>query len=167
MQYRLVYEDSDGYCKIVVPDPKFQQIRENTDQAVLRLRNAAIPDVVEFFAVLPEFIPDDLTFRDAWKKGDIHEPIKIDFHKAIAIHRQRLKEAALRKIEQLEEEYPAAVKRDNKAEQVAIRRTQEALKKFHEANLTHCKTIEDLKYAIPRELRDVWSAYEPIASKGF
>jgi len=165
MQYRLVYEGPDGICKIVVPDEKFQQIRENTDQAILRLRNAAIPDVVEFLAVKPDLIPEDLTFREAWKKGDIHEPIKIDFQKAVAIHRQRLKEAALRKIEQLEQEYPAAVKRDNKAEQVAIRRTQEALKKFHEANLTHCKTIHDLKYAIPRELRDVWSLYDPIASK--
>lgn len=166
MQYRLVYEDHDGDCRIVVPDPKFQHIRENTDDAILRLRNAAIPDVVEFLAVKPDLIPEDLTFRESWQKGTKNEPIKIRWDKALLIHRERLKEASKRKIEALDKDHEKALERSDLPAQVGIRRTQKILETLHETwNLTHCKTVEDIKHSIPRELHDVWPYYDPIPPK--
>lgn len=165
MNFRLIYEDENGYCKIIVPSASFQQPKESDEAAIGRLYAIAIPGVVEFFVCVDERLPQDLTFRDAWRKGTVSEPIKIDFQKALEMHRSRLKEACEKKIKQLNEQLERALENDNLPEQVAIRGTKKILRSIHEMNLTHCKTIEDIKYSIPRELHDIWSYYDPIPPK--
>lgn len=159
MKYRLIYETEDGYCRIVISDSLFQQEGESDESAMGRLYAKAIPGVIEFIATTHDRIPTDLTFRDAWKKGDKYEPIKIDFEKAISIHRKRLQEACQRKIAQLDDEFKLAVSKSNLPQQVAIRRTQEILQTLHHMNMTHCKTIQDIKFCVPKELHDVWGFY--------
>lgn len=160
MNRRLLYTDDTGYLRIVVPSVKFQQPRESESEALARLAAGYLPDVSEFIVCRLEDILTDLTFRDAWIKGDVHEPIRIDFPKAISIHRKRLQKAAEKKVQQLEEEIKVAVERKNLPEQVALIATQKILKTIHEADLTHCKTIDDLKKSVPKELKDVWEYYE-------
>jgi len=159
MKYRLLYENAEGRLQIVVPDPKFQQPREDDATCVARLYANALPGITEFIVCLPEDIPQDTTFREAWKKGDKYEPIKVDFIKAISIHRKRLQEACERKIKQLDADLERAKLKSNLPEQVAIKRTQEILATLHEMNLTHCKKIDDIKNAVPKELYDVWNYY--------
>lgn len=166
MEWRLVYEDLRGYCRIVVPNDKYRQPKETEENALGRLFLQAIPGVIEFLACKEDKIPQDLTFRDAWKKGDIHEPIKIDFTKAVEIHRERLKEAASQKIFDLSVDLEIALKGNNLPLQVSLRRTSQILTTIHEMNMTHCKTITDVKYCIPRELHDVWNFYVPTRSAG-
>lgn len=157
MDYRIIYDDADGRCRIVTPDDKFQQVTETSESALARLYEVALPGVVEFLVCTPDKIPQDKTFRDAWKKGDKNEPIKVDFDKAISIHRERLQAACERKIAQLNQELEIALENDNLPQQVAIRRTKKILRTLQNANLTHCKTVEDIKNSIPNELKDVWS----------
>ena len=165
MKKRLIYEDQNGYCRIVTPNPDFQQPKESSEASIARLYALAIPSVVEFIACDEESIPQDLTFRDAWRKGTVGEPIKIDFGKAEEIHRARIRVAAEKKIEQLNGQLEKALENDNLPEQVAIRGTKKILRSIHAMNLTHCKSIEDLKYAIPRELHDVWEFYPPLKNR--
>ncbi len=167
MKWRLVYEDLHGYCRVVVPNDKYRQPKETEEDALARLYLQSIAGVIEFIACDASKIPTDLAFRDAWKKGDLLEPIKIDFTKAVEIHRERIKEAAAKKIHQLEEDLIEAKKGSNLPLQVAIKRTCEILVNLHEVmNMTHCKSIADVKFCIPKELHDVWHFYEPIRSTG-
>lgn len=159
MKHVLIYEDQDGQCRIVIPNHKFRQDWEDETNAIARLHEIAIPGVVEFIACDPELIPQDLSFREAWKKGTIQEPIQVIFEKALDIHRKRLSEASQSKIEQLTTQLAIAQEKDDLPQSVAIRRTIHILRTIHEMNLTHCKTIEDIKYSIPQELFDVWFWY--------
>ena len=159
MNYRIIYEDETGYCRIIFPHERFKQNWETEQSALARLYQAALPGICEFIACDPDKIPQDTTFRDAWEKGNAKEPIRINFEKAIQIHRQRLEEAANLKIEQLNKELELAIEKDNLPQQVAINRTKNILRTIHEMNLTHCKNVEDIKQSVPAELRDVWKAY--------
>ncbi len=163
MEWRLIYEDWNGYCRIVVPNDKYRQPKESEEEAIARLYYQGICGTVLFIACKEKDLPRDLTFRDAWKQGDIHEPIKVDFSKALEIHRQRIKEAAKKKIAQLSQDLEVAIKNKNLPLQVAIRKTCEILETIHEMNMTHCKTLAHIKYCIPKELHDVWTFYDPVA----
>lgn len=161
MKHVLIYEDENGYCRIVVPDHRFRQDWETEQNAIARLHEVAIPRVVEFLACSSDDVPKDQTFRDAWKKGTTEEPIKVDFQKALQIHRKRLSKASQSKIEELKHQYDLSIEKDDLPLSVAIRRTIAILRTLHEMNLTHCKTAEDIKYSIPQELHDVWTWYLP------
>lgn len=159
MKHRLVYEDKNGYCRVIVPTGDFKLSGETEEAAIGRVYALSIPDVVEFIACAPEFIPSDLFFRDAWRKGTVSEPIRIDLEAATIIHRDRLKQAAERKINQLAIHLEMAIENQNTPQQVAITKTRKILRNIHEMNLTHCKTAQDLKNAVPKELHDVWEFY--------
>lgn len=156
----LIYEDENGYCKIIVPGGSFKQQWESEENAIARLHQVSIPSVVEFIVCDRERIPKDTTFRDAWRKGTTQEPIKVDFQKALVIHRERIQQACEKKIEKLNAELEISIENDNLPEQVSINRTKKILRQLHELNLTHCKTVEDIKFSVPKELHDVWSFYE-------
>lgn len=164
MQYCLIYEDTFGYCRIIMPKGEFWKDVQDKEKAIQYLHSISIPDCVDFIGCLPNAIPQDLTFRDAWKKGDCHEPIKVDFCKALQIHSQRIQEVADRKIEQLNKELEIALENENTPLAVAIRRTKKILRTFGNINLSHCKTIDDIKYTIPKELHDIWTLYNPVRS---
>lgn len=161
MHKRIVYEDCAGCCRIINPNPGFQQEWETDDEAIYRLYVCALRDVTEFFVCTPDKIPSDKTFREAWKKGTVDEPIKIDLVKSMEIHRSRIQEAAERKLGQLNAKLEIAIENDNLPEQVAIRRTKKILRTIHECDMSHCKTPEDVKYFILPELHDVWTLYPP------
>lgn len=161
MQYCLVYEDKNGYCKIIQSQGKLWDVCSDEEKAIQRLHSLAIPDCAEFLAIKPDLIPADLIFRDAWEKGDVSEPIKINFVKALAIHRKRIQEVADKKIEQLSREIEIALEEENTPLVVALRRTNKILRTFGEIDLTHCKNVEDIKYSIPKELHDFWDYYNP------
>ena len=153
----LIYEDREGYCRIVKAKQSFQHEFEADDNAIARLHQVALKDVTEFLACDESKIPTDKTFRDAWKKGDQNEPIKIDFEKALSIHRERLKEASETKIQHYRKELELCS--NNIPKRIAIEKTIELLLKMHKGNLTHCKTVQDIKIAIPKELKNVWTFY--------
>lgn len=158
IDYALVYE-RDGYCCILNPSPKYQQPGEWDLDAIGRLHANYLPNVVEFFAVKKELLPKDPVFRDAWEKGNVERPIRINLDKCILIHRDRLKQAAMVKIEQLNIELEEAEAKGNTPLCVSIKRTKPILRKMHEMNLSHIKTVEELKFAVPNELKDVWTFY--------
>lgn len=159
MKHRLLYQNAEGVLKIIVPDAAFQQPKEDDSSAISRIYALSLPGVTEFIVCGCEDIPKDKTFREAWKKGDKSEPVKIDLDKAILIHRDRLQQACKIKISLLDKDLESAKKRSNLPEQVAITKTQEILATMHMANLTHCKTVDELKYSIPKEIHDVWNFY--------
>lgn len=161
MKRCLIYEDKNGDCRIIIPGERFQQEHESEQDAIGRLYEMSIPSVTDFIVCDLERIPKENTFRPAWRKGTTEEPIKIDLEHCIKIHRERLKEAAERKIQRLNTEFEIAVENENLPAQVAIRRTKKILRTVHEANLSHCKTPDDVKYAIMPELHDVWTLYPP------
>lgn len=159
MKKLLVYEDASGYCRIVSPTNDFQGSKECDEEAINRLHQNSIPSVCEFFVVDPEKIPKDRTFRDAWKKGDKDEPVRVDFDMALEIHRKRIQEACEKKISQLNKALEIAIEDDHLPRQVAITRTKKIIRTLHDMNLTHCKTVDDIKNSVPQELHDVWSFY--------
>ena len=75
---------------------------------------------------------------------------------SIEIHRNHIKDAAERKIAQLNKELEIAVEDENTLEQTAIKKTKKLLRTSHKMDLSHCKTIDDIKNSIPNELKDVW-----------
>ena len=162
MLKRIIYEDSEGNCRIICPDPRFKQKWESDDEALGRLYAAAIPDVIEFIVCAIEKIPSDTTFREAWKKGDLNEPIKIDLQKAMVMHRSHIQMAAEEKIKQLNTELDKAIEDDNLPGQVSVRKTKKILRSIHQMDLSHCKNSDDIKYSIPKELYDVWRYYSPV-----
>lgn len=162
MQYCLIYEDSFGTCKIIVPRGQEWASFANAEDFIQQLHIIAVPNCVDFIACSIDMLPTDRTFREAWRKGTLESPIIVDFDKALAIHRERLFEACQDKMAQLREDLEIALEKDNLPEQVAIRRTMNILRTLHELNLTHCKTVDDIKRAIPRELFDVWHWYPPV-----
>ena len=157
----LLYEDTNKYLRIIYPNPKFQQPSETEHQALERLTGSFLPEVTKLIVCRPNKVPSEPFFRDAWRLGDESEPIKFDFALCLEIHRKRIQEAADKKIEQLSKELEIALENENTPQAVAIRRTNKILRTFGNIDLTHCKTIEDIKYSIPRELHDVWSLYPP------
>lgn len=161
MDFCLVYEDPTGKCRVITPCEKFQQLNETDTSAIYRASEMAIPGEVEFIKCSPDKIPSCKAFRLAWVKGDIKEPVKIDLEKALWIQRNYLLDACERKIAQLNLELERALEDDHLPRQVAIRATKKILRNLHEMNLSHCKTIEDIKQSVPRELHDVWSYYNP------
>lgn len=161
MKKCLIYEDDNGQCRIIVPNPEFKQAWESEQAAIGRLVSITVPDIIELIACTPDKIPTDLTFRDAWRKGNKDNPIRVDLEKAIEIHRGRIKKAADAKIDSLQSELKIATLNQNLPEQVALKATMAILAKIHNLNLTHCKSIEDVKYSIPKELHDVWDFYPP------
>lgn len=158
----LIYEDETGRCRIVCPSSHFQREWENEEVTICRLAESAIPDVTDFICCRRSHLPEDRTFRSAWRKGTTNEPIKIDLEACKDIHREHLRQAAERKIGDLDTELEQALKASNLPQAVATRRTMTALNSIHGMNLTHCKTPEDVKYSIPKELHDVWSLYPPV-----
>lgn len=167
MEKCLIYEDESGYCRLIVPSKQFKQDWESIQNAMARLHNIAIPSVTEFYAVDIDQIPKDETFREAWVKGTIEEPIKFNLDKAKEIHKKRIQEACLKKIEQLNLDLEKALEDENTPAAVAARRTKKIFRTYHdEINLTHCKTIQDVKYAIPKELYDSWPYYNPTPQGG-
>ena len=161
MEFCLVYEDSEGKCRVITPFEKFQQIRETDESAIYRCAEMSIPGEVEFIKCSPDKIPKDKSFRQAWVRGDINQPVKIDLEKAIGIQRNYLVDACEKKIAQLNLDLEKAIEDDHLPRQVAIRATKKILRNLHEMNLSHCKTVDDIKESVPRELRDVWSYYNP------
>ena len=161
MKKCLIYEDINGECKIIVPNSDFKQAWESEQNAIGRLYEVSLPPVFEILVCEIEKIPKDLTFRNAWKKGDVQEPIKIDLEIAKEIHRVRIKHTSLKKIEELNQQLEIAIEKDNLPEQVAINKTKQILRKLHECDLSHCKTVEDIKYSIPQELHNLWIYYDP------
>ncbi len=161
MDFCLVYEDDKGTLKIITPNEKFQQINETEASAVYRCAELAIPGEVEFIKCSSDKIPKDKSFRQAWRKGDINEPIKIDLEVALWVQRNYLVDACEKKIAQLNLELEKALEDDHLPAQVAIRATKKILRNLHEMNLSHCKTVDDIQKSVPRELRDVWSYYNP------
>ena len=162
MQLCLIYDDASGFCKIIVPKGDKWASLDSDEAAVRNLHAVAIPDCVEFIACRLELIPTDRTFRQAWRKGTAKEPIVIDFADALAIHRKRLEEACALKVEQLQRDLVLALEKDNLPEVVAIRRTSSIMRNLSvKTDLTHCKTVDDIKWSIPRELFDVWHWYPP------
>lgn len=160
MQFCLLYEDPSGFLKIAAPRGcKWASLA--SEEAIQQLHDMAIPDCIEFIACRLDLIPEDRTFRDAWQKGSAQEPILINFERATAIHRNRLKEACDNKIGQLTKQMALAFEKSNLPEAVALGRTTQILRTIHEMDLTHCKNVHDLKYSIPRELFDVWDFYPP------
>ena len=156
MKHFLVYEDEQSRLRILDLQQHFDGKADTGEEELIQAYRRFLPECGAFIACNKEQIPTDYTFRDAWYKGDLHEPVKVDFQKALAVHRRRLKDAAERKIAQLEAEYEVAVKSQNRPQQVASQRTIEILRSIHDMNMTHCKTINDIKYCVPRELKDVW-----------
>lgn len=152
----MLYEDDSGYLHIVVPNEKFQQPRETEPEALARLASLFLPEVAFFIVCNPDKIPTDMIWRDAWILGDKNEPVRIDFAKAISIHRKRLFKAAQRKIEQLQPELKTAEERSNLPQQVATKATIRILGSIHLMDMTHCKSLDDIKTTIPKELLDVW-----------
>lgn len=125
--------------------------------AIDRLVQEAIPDVAIFILCRPNDIPTDLTFRAAWRLGTVKCPIIVDFVKAEAIHRQRLKAAATAFMCELDHAYFLAKKSQNLPQQVAIERTKIILKTIHLGNMSHCKTVDDIAAFVPQELLPYWS----------
>jgi hypothetical protein len=106
---------------------------------------------------------DEILFREAIIGNSEADKVDISFEKALDVHRNRLKESCANKINQLNEQLEIALENDNFTEATAIRHTKKILRSLNETmNLTHCKTIEDIKYSIPIELHDVWNYYDPV-----
>lgn len=97
---RLVYQGDDGVAKIVVPSPSFIK-RGGTLQ---ELEAKSVPETCKGTCDLVDVstIPDDRTFRNAWKTEKGKSIDGIDTNKALDIAKEKIREVRNPKLADLD-----------------------------------------------------------------
>jgi hypothetical protein len=129
-------------------DPGF--IREPTPANIeAEITKARIP-ALYWWIIDPASLPQDRTFRNAWKDEGSRK-IAIDMPRAREIHMDRIRIARDAKLEETDKLVArldgAAVPEELKAQRQKLRDIPQTL------DLSKCETIEQLKAAVPDELK--------------
>lgn len=129
------------------------QWAETEDEFISRVAAKSVPaDASNVQIVEPDVIPTDRTFRNAWKPDA--GAVVVDMVKAVAIHKDRLREIRAPKLAALDAEYMMAMEQNDTARMQIVAARKQALRDVTaDPSLTAAKTPEELKAAIPEALR--------------
>lgn len=140
--------------RTVIKTPRIEAVyREMTDEEIEQRAWAKLPpDAINPQFVDPSQIPADRTFRNAWKPDA--GAVVVDMVKAVAIHKDRLREIRAPKLAALDSEYMKALEQNDTARMQIVAARKQALRDVTtDPSLTAAKTPDDLKAAIPEILK--------------
>ncbi len=151
---RLVFQGEDGVAKVVVPSPSF--IKRNGTAAELEAK--AVPDNCKESCdkVEASTIPEDRTFRNAWKTKKGKSIDDVDINKARDIAKDKIRDVRNPKLADLDVE---SIRADEvgdtakKADVVAKKKT--ARDATADSRLTAAKTEPKLKAAMETIIAEV------------
>lgn len=133
-------------------DPSIAYIEREIARATSVYEPKKLP-IAGWRVLKDEEIPEDRTFRNAWK--DTPKGITVDMAKAREIHKNRLRSKRAPLLAALDTQYMRADEEGNAAEKNRIaKRKQELRDLTADSSIARAKTPADLKAAIPRAVRD-------------
>jgi hypothetical protein len=153
---RLVYTNESGGLSIVHPAPlahlkMIPEFREMTQEAYeAHVIERSIPQGVKFEILEAEALPQDRTFRNAWRKDK--KNISIDLDAAKEIQKDKWREARKPLLEKLDLEYMRSLEAGDKAKQKEISEKKQALRDVTLTDLSAVNTPDELKAVWPKEL---------------
>jgi len=153
MSLIITYMGDDGILKIVHPAPKAVAEAGKPEEEFLKDLAKRL-ELVEFDIIDAKELPEDRSFRDAWKQKN--KKVKVDMPKAVDIQMDKLRHKRNKKLAELDVEYMRALEEDpKKAEEVAKRKRElREMPKKIEKEMKALKKPEDLKRFKPKMLED-------------
>lgn len=141
---RTITPDIEGTMEELVPAPdmadEIKRWRRENEAGVTSVREIAEAD-----------IPDDASFKEAWR--DDGEKVVVDMSTARAIHMDRIREARDRELAALDFETMRAVGAGDDAKRDEVETRKQALRDIPQTfDLSQAKTPDELKDLWPEEL---------------
>lgn len=126
---------------------------ETEEDFIARVSAKSIPaDAINVQVVDESVIPQDRTFRNAWKVGN--GCVEHDLPKCREIHKQRLRELRAPKLAALDVEYMRALEAGDSAKAAEIASKKQALRDVtKDPAIAKAKTPDELKSVLPDVLR--------------
>lgn len=155
MAVRFAYQSADGVA-IVVAAPKadLERVlgRLTEDQYRRHVVERSIPAGHKYIELKDDWTPpDDRTFRGAWTLDG--KAVTVDMPKARKLFLDRVREARVRKLEALDNEWMKATGQGRAADAVYVETERQALRDLPQTlNVDAASTTEALKALWPREL---------------
>lgn len=143
---RIVYTRPDGGMSVVAPVIKKGKTIDEAIERCLNNGRSIPPDAIDIKVIATADMPTDRTYRNAWKQGV--SGVEVDMPKARIIHTEKLLEAQVVKLKEIDREELAGA--NVTAERVTVRGFQAGLK----TQIDAATTPEDLKAVWPVELRE-------------
>lgn len=144
MSQRILFE-SEGGLAVLIP-------AKNTGLSLAEIAAKDIPSGVDFEIVPAAAIPQDRTFRGAWRKGAGR--VDVDMPAARTIHMNRIRAARDLELARLDVEYVKADESGNSANKAAIAQQKQALRDIPQ-------TFDLTTATSPAELSALWPAEVP------
>lgn len=142
----IVYKRPDGGVSIMKP------YGDDPDKALERLRQFIPPDAIDVQEMDVADVPEDRTFRDAWRLSG--GKIAHDMEHCRAIHRDHLRALRAPKLAALDVEYQRADEAGDAARKSSIAARKQALRDVTaDPRIDAATTPEELKMVTPEALR--------------
>lgn len=147
----IIYERPDGGVSIVHPVYGNKNDKETEEEFLDRVRIKDVPiDASNIRIVDRESLPSDRTFRNAWKSN-----LSVDMVKARGIHKNRLRDIRVPKMQILDVEYLRADERGDLVEKQRIALRKQILRDVtSDPAIEAASTPEQLKTVIPIALKE-------------
>lgn len=161
-KYVFVKNNTDGTCSVTVPTPAMFNPKSR-DRLDLQERGIEFKSDEEIYdwiqakdapgssKILKSELPEDRVFRNAWNHDVTSNKVKIDFNKAVDLHKNKLRELRTPKLAALDVEMMRAIEDGDQTKISSIKSKKQALRDI--TNIpSDIKTVEALKTYIPKEV---------------
>lgn len=137
--------EHNGHFHFAIPVPQFEGTKEELIQKT-------VPPGVEWHEILPNEVPEDWTFFDAWEIKD--KKISHNMEKCKHIHIENLRSIRDEKLADLDKEFMKALEANDEAKKAQIIIQKKVLRDMPSDPIFHTASNPDeLKQIIPDYLR--------------
>lgn len=145
----ITYTQADGQVVIVIPTPQSHRHGEPEHAWLARVAARAVPkDATNVQVMNRADIPQDRTFRSAWRCGSGR--LSVDMHAAREIWRNRLRKARKPLLAALDAEYQRADEAGNARLKAEIAKRKQSLRDCTKApEIEAAASLEDLRQVWP------------------
>lgn len=157
----IVYTTKDGQeTHIVAPAPRFveeSKAKGMSDQEILNyILIADVPSDAQTVEVIDRsVVPQDRTFRNAWKQTADLQGVEVDMPKAREIHMEKIRRVRDEKFAPLDQDWMKAMGQKDQTEADLVEAKRQKLRNIPQivqSDVDVAKTPEDLKAIWPPEL---------------
>jgi hypothetical protein len=157
MNKRIVYTRPDGGLSVLIPAPGFLAKFATDEEGLAALVAKDVPpDASDVCQCDASEIPEDRTFREAWKRG--LKPVEVDMLKAREIYMARIRAARNAKLQEMDNETARLdglrkLGEATDADLMAHEQEKQHLRDIpQKLNLSQARTPEELKALWPSDL---------------
>jgi hypothetical protein len=151
----VTYENTDGTISVVYGTPELYARLGDDSEVANHLLHTAVPPHARPSAYVmdPRDVPQDRTFRDAWRKPPQGGPVGVDMDEARKIHMQTIREKRDEMLTELDIESLRAVEDGDGQKAFDVAAKKKALRDLPDnIDLSSLTTPEELKNFLPAEL---------------